>query len=154
MVSCTQVQGTGTLGSSRMLNWGSVVVRESFIAQYLEEQRLKPQPTGNAISYRSNGYRGHSSKTRKPKRKPKSRRQKKNGKSGCRLCDIIGLMLGEEKITRQTSFMCALKLLGFASYSAYLKSPLWRAVKSKVIKVKGDTCFLCHRQADTVHHRK
>lgn len=47
-----------------------------------------------------------------------------------------------------------LKSLGFASYKAYLASPLWRSIRSKVLKKARDKCQVCCRaKAVQVHHR-
>lgn len=133
-------------------------MRESFIAQYLEEQRrLKVESAVKSMTRKrevEQWRKNHSPKRQKSKPKQERRRKQKPVKDGDSLAGIIESLLGPKKITRHTSFKCALKLLGFVSYAAYLKSPLWRAVKSRVFKINGDKCFLCENKAFTVHHRK
>lgn len=47
-----------------------------------------------------------------------------------------------------------LRSLGFASYRAYLKSPLWKAIRRLVFAKKGSRCVLCGRKAQQIHHRR
>lgn len=42
--------------------------------------------------------------------------------------------------------------MGFASYAAYLRSPLWRYMRAKVMLDYGGKCVLCPRRARIVHH--
>ena len=44
--------------------------------------------------------------------------------------------------------------LGFKSYSDYLRSPLWSAIRKRVFKAKGRSCFLCGAFATQVHHQR
>jgi len=45
-----------------------------------------------------------------------------------------------------------LKLLGFASYGAYLKSELWNSIRQRVFERDGGKCRLCGKVASQVHH--
>lgn len=45
-----------------------------------------------------------------------------------------------------------LREMGFASYRAYLASPLWKQVREKAFKTKGRKCVLCGATATQVHH--
>lgn len=54
-----------------------------------------------------------------------------------------------ESYTARTS---ALIRLGFRTYADYLKSELWRRVRSSVFIVNGTTCKCCGGGADQVHH--
>lgn len=45
-----------------------------------------------------------------------------------------------------------LKSLGFASYEAYLESPLWKKIRKKVMKRDRNTCQMCYGHATEVHH--
>lgn len=47
-----------------------------------------------------------------------------------------------------------LKKLGFASYAAYLKTPLWAEIRERVFKLKGRSCHLCGRFASQAHHTR
>lgn len=47
-----------------------------------------------------------------------------------------------------------LKEIGFGSYQAYLKSDLWKKVRSAVYKAKGDRCFRCSEKAEVIHHTR
>ncbi len=40
-----------------------------------------------------------------------------------------------------------------ADYADYLKSPLWRKIKRRVLKRDGETCRRCGGKATRVHHR-
>lgn len=42
-------------------------------------------------------------------------------------------------------------LLGFSSYRAYLRSPLWKEIRTKKLK-RDPQCFGCGRRAQQVHH--
>jgi 5-methylcytosine-specific restriction endonuclease McrA len=44
--------------------------------------------------------------------------------------------------------------MGFNSYEAYLASPLWIGIRSRVFHLKGSGCVLCDSRAEEVHHRK
>ncbi len=47
----------------------------------------------------------------------------------------------------------SLAALGFTSYRAYLKSPLWRSIKSRRRKLKGGKiCVFCGAKATQFHH--
>jgi 5-methylcytosine-specific restriction endonuclease McrA len=48
----------------------------------------------------------------------------------------------------------SLYYLGFKTYRAYLKSPLWRSIRKRVFALKGRTCSLCPCRANQVHHRR
>lgn len=41
--------------------------------------------------------------------------------------------------------------LGFTSYSEYLQSPLWQAIRSRVLK-SSPLCLKCEHKAEQVHH--
>lgn len=45
-----------------------------------------------------------------------------------------------------------LRRLGYESYAAYLASPLWRAIRRRVLKRDGLNCCLCPAAATEVHH--
>ena len=47
----------------------------------------------------------------------------------------------------------SLKSIGFESYEDYLKSPLWRSVRRKVIDRAKGRCCGCGDTANQVHHR-
>lgn len=44
-----------------------------------------------------------------------------------------------------------LKALGFKAYAGYLKSDLWRSIRSKILPAQ---CCRCRRPASQVHHSK
>lgn len=46
-----------------------------------------------------------------------------------------------------------LKRLGFSSYGAYLRSPMWRGISGEVL-AKSNRCYCCNRKATEVHHRE
>jgi hypothetical protein len=48
----------------------------------------------------------------------------------------------------------ALRELGFSRYDAYLRSPLWRAIRSQVLAAANGRCSFCEGRANQVHHRK
>ena len=52
------------------------------------------------------------------------------------------------------SRMYALVTLGFKSYQEYLDSDLWKSIRSKVFKVKGDACYYCGLPATEIHHNR
>lgn len=45
-----------------------------------------------------------------------------------------------------------LPMLGFGTYSAYLASPLWEAIRSRVMARDRQRCRLCNDRAPQVHH--
>lgn len=45
-----------------------------------------------------------------------------------------------------------LRGLGFPSYQDYLNSPLWKAIRRRVLGKRGSQCLLCGVTATTVHH--
>lgn len=45
-----------------------------------------------------------------------------------------------------------LKNMGFASYADYLKSDLWKDIKSRVFEEKGRDCLICMKPASVLHH--
>jgi hypothetical protein len=45
-----------------------------------------------------------------------------------------------------------LKELGFSTYREYLQSDLWKSIRKRVCKIKGDACFLCGNKATELHH--
>jgi hypothetical protein len=47
-----------------------------------------------------------------------------------------------------------LRYLGFASYKAYLKSPLWSSIRQNILERDGHQCRSCARKANQVHHRR
>lgn len=42
--------------------------------------------------------------------------------------------------------------MGYASYSCYLKSDLWRSIRDTVLKQSNHRCLLCRKEATEVHH--
>ena len=46
----------------------------------------------------------------------------------------------------------ALLEIGFRSYSAYLKSDLWKVIRSDCIEAFDGLCFFCESPASQVHH--
>jgi 5-methylcytosine-specific restriction endonuclease McrA len=46
-----------------------------------------------------------------------------------------------------------LRHLGFASYAAYLQSPLWRDIRTRVLERDASVCGCCGKKATQVHHR-
>lgn len=46
-----------------------------------------------------------------------------------------------------------LAVMGFASYKAYLKSPLWASIRATVLE-GNPFCFVCNGNATQVHHAK
>lgn len=48
-------------------------------------------------------------------------------------------------------FQALLRSLGFDSYSAYLKSPLWKRIRARFLSWHR-YCFLCPCRAEQVHH--
>lgn len=49
---------------------------------------------------------------------------------------------------------CALALLGFKTYKAYLASPLWVGIRTKVLTTGDGRCRGCGRPATQVHHHR
>lgn len=47
-----------------------------------------------------------------------------------------------------------LRRIGFKTYADYLRSGLWRKVRKKVYREKGDSCYLCGSWADALHHNR
>ncbi len=45
-----------------------------------------------------------------------------------------------------------LRTMGFRSYVAYLRSPLWRYIRAGVMLAHARRCVLCPRRARVVHH--
>jgi hypothetical protein len=45
-----------------------------------------------------------------------------------------------------------LKEMGYASYKAYLASPLWKSIRARVLRRFGGKCRGCGRRANQVHH--
>lgn len=45
-----------------------------------------------------------------------------------------------------------LRLLGFASYRAYLDSELWDGIRREVFVARGSVCTLCPERATELHH--
>ena len=45
-----------------------------------------------------------------------------------------------------------LKALGYATYKAYLASPLWKSIRARVLRRFGGKCKGCGRRASQVHH--
>lgn len=133
-------------------------MRESFIAQYLEEQkRFRTESVQKSVSHKKkvNDWRKKTvPKKVEVKRTEKPGRPKRKKAHSGRLHDIVKALLGKAKITKRTLWRDGLKMLGFSSYQQYLKSPLWQAVKCKVFAVNGKECLLCNNPASTVHHRK
>lgn len=48
--------------------------------------------------------------------------------------------------------MCALKTLGYKTYKAYLKSPLWERIRLQVLAGGSARCHGCGALATQVHH--
>lgn len=85
-------------------------------------------------------------------------------KSVCRVCcvalsgeakkgarrDRVENRKGEDYSSRNAN----LRRMGFASYAAYLKSDLWKAVRVLVYKAKGRNCYLCGSEATVLHHNR
>lgn len=46
----------------------------------------------------------------------------------------------------------AVKKLGFASYSDYLRSGIWRQIKISVRRFRGRFCSCCHSPGTQIHH--
>lgn len=42
--------------------------------------------------------------------------------------------------------------LGFRSYSAYMRSRLWRSIRDLVFEYRGKSCCCCTAEAESVHH--
>jgi len=69
----------------------------------------------------------------------------------------------ERKMVKHTAFIvkrvgdycsrnnCLLSL-GFDSYRAYLSSPLWKRIRSRVLCEKGNFCIRCGAETRLVHH--
>lgn len=47
-----------------------------------------------------------------------------------------------------------LRIMGFRSYSEYLKSPLWAKIRSAVLHRDNHRCVRCRHEATQVHHQK
>jgi len=45
-------------------------------------------------------------------------------------------------------------MLGLGSYSDYIKSDLWQAIRARVLAQMGWKCYGCGKDASQVHHRK
>lgn len=45
-----------------------------------------------------------------------------------------------------------LRLLGFGSYAAYLRSPLWKIVRERALEINGQRCRKCGGEAKQAHH--
>lgn len=45
-----------------------------------------------------------------------------------------------------------LRELGFRTYSVYLNSRIWYAIRNSAYRIHGRTCRLCPRRAITIHH--
>ena len=59
-------------------------------------------------------------------------------------------LTGEDYRTRQLILL----ELGFSNYKDYLASSLWREIRQKVYKEKGNGCFLCGLPATELHHNR
>lgn len=46
----------------------------------------------------------------------------------------------------------SLRLIGFTSYGAYLRSPLWEIVRERAFAIHGRSCRRCTAPATVVHH--
>jgi hypothetical protein len=47
----------------------------------------------------------------------------------------------------------AVHKIGFRSYPKYLSSPLWRAIKKRLLP-PGTDCRICEREATELHHKE
>lgn len=47
-----------------------------------------------------------------------------------------------------------LQELGFANYSEYLQSELWKSIRKNVYAQKGSSCYLCGDPATALHHNR
>lgn len=53
----------------------------------------------------------------------------------------------------RTQFSSTLNELGFVDYNAYLNSPLWSTIRSRVLRNNHHKCGMCGKLASQVHHR-
>ena len=60
------------------------------------------------------------------------------------------LKAGEDYASRNFT----LKKLGFNTYKDYLKSPLWKRIRAKVLTHANYTCEICRSKANQVHHSR
>lgn len=67
-------------------------------------------------------------------------------------------MRGQPKRTHRgedyKSRAVGLRAIGFASYREYLRSDLWKEIRSKVYAAKGRECYLCGEPATQLHHNR
>lgn len=56
--------------------------------------------------------------------------------------------------TDYASRNATLRRLGYKTYSAYLKSPMWRQIRARVFAEKGRGCYLCGSRATEAHHNR
>lgn len=75
----------------------------------------------------------------------KRRIKRKNGKSF-----EEKLESGEDYGSRNHT----LKKLGFDTYKDYLKSNLWKKIRTKIMTRANHTCEICHSKATEVHHSR
>lgn len=59
-----------------------------------------------------------------------------------------------EKGDSYPSRNAVLKALGFRTYDQYLGSALWKRVRKKVFREKGEDCCLCGAWATELHHTR
>lgn len=72
----------------------------------------------------------------------KTRRQKEQGV-------IAGLKCSKESYEERGQI---LEMMGFASYEAYLASPLWWRIRAEGMKRNGGKCMICQADAVVLHH--
>jgi len=139
-------------------------MRESFIAQYLEQQRIEKEDERQktqshrqqVASWKSRNPNPRSVvKQEKPARQKEKKQKRRHKQNRCLtpLGQMIGSLLKKKWITSSTKFNDALRMLWFDSYKSYLSSKLWRLVKEHVFQTCGRQCVLCRKVAETVHHR-
>lgn len=63
----------------------------------------------------------------------------------------IGIDAYSYSVNEYTRRQESLAILGFSSYRAYLRSPLWNEIRSTKLK-KDPYCYGCRRSAQQVHH--
>ena len=83
------------------------------------------------------------------------RTKPKKWDSTCKFCNT---KLGKSELVPQPIprkkpvVLYAWKSLGFASYSDYLKSDLWKGIRARVLKCANGRCCCCNAIAFEVHH--
>lgn len=94
-------------------------------------------------------------------KKQKKRRRQGESKKQQRLIAEASASLGIVGPDRPPKQQCIsyaerhtnLRQIGFKSYLAYLKSPLWREIRRKVFQKRGDCCECCGEDGcNVIHH--